>query len=152
MGGENFFYLDPNTGVLTTKRLLTNTPETFYQVRKNISYFNSLLYHKTFVKSKNHIPQSKILAKLYMLTEFFKKYFQLTVQASDGRGRAANATASITITRIPSDQRPVFISTPNATITFKRLVNSSVLTVAARDPNLVVNFLTVFILYAFNVF
>lgn len=35
-GGENFFYLDPNTGVLTTKRLLTNTPETFYRVRKNI--------------------------------------------------------------------------------------------------------------------
>nr|XP_034314272.1 protocadherin Fat 4 isoform X3 [Crassostrea gigas] len=89
-GGENFFYLDPNTGVLTTKRLLTNTPETFYR---------------------------------------------LTVQASDGRGRAANATASITITRIPSDQRPVFISTPNATITFKQPVSSSVITVAAQDPN-----------------
>lgn len=87
-----------------------------------------------------------------MLTDFKKKYFQLTVQASDGRGRAANATASITITRIPSDQRPVFISTPNATITFKQPVSSSVITVAAQDPNPVVNFLTVFILYAFNAF
>lgn len=33
--GENFFYLDPNTGVLTTKRLLTDTPDNLYQVSWN---------------------------------------------------------------------------------------------------------------------
>ena len=68
---------------------------------------------------------------------FFK--FQLTIQASDGRGKAANATATIRITRIPSDQRPQFISTPNTTLTLRQPVNSRVFTVLAQDPDLVVN-------------
>ncbi|XP_062579030.1 protocadherin Fat 3-like [Saccostrea cucullata] len=89
-GGENFFYLDPNSGLLTTKRLLTTAPNNFYQ---------------------------------------------MTIQASDGRGRAANATARITITRIPTDQRPFFVSTPNRTITFREAVNSQIVTVIAQDPN-----------------
>ncbi|XP_062607122.1 protocadherin Fat 4-like, partial [Saccostrea cucullata] len=57
--GKNFFYLDPNTGVLTTKQLLTTTIDNFYKI---------------------------------------------TIQASDGRGRARNATARITITRLSSNK------------------------------------------------